>query len=188
MTRPTVDTELHSAIIARCKAGERKAFHELYSLYAKAMFNISLRIVNNTAEAEEVLQDSFLKAFEKIGTYDPAYAFGAWLKRIVINGSLDVLKKRKLVVVPLDTLQYVAEQEEEQEDDILLEVETIKTCVQELPDGYRTILSLFLFEDYSHKEIAALLGISEGTSKSQYSRARKKLMELVKQKTITHER
>ncbi len=180
-------TDINSAIIERCKKGERKAFYELYSLYAKAMFNISLRILNNTAEAEEVLQDSFLKAFEKIASYDPAYSFGAWLKRIVINGSLDALKKRKLVFVPLDGLQPMQEDEDE-EMETVFDVETIKACLTHLPDGYRTVLSLFLFEDCSHKEIAGLLGISEGTSKSQYNRARKKLIELVKQKTTANER
>jgi len=180
MADTTIYTDVNSAIIERCKKGERRAFHELYNLYAKAMFNISLRILNNAAEAEEVLQDSFLKAFEKINIYDPAYSFGAWLKRIVINGSLDVLKKRKPVLVPLDGMEYA--QEEDSDDDPDFDVETIQKCVVQLPDGYRTILSLFLFEDYSHKEIADLLGISEGTSKSQYSRAKKKLIELVKQK------
>lgn len=180
MAEVPVYTEVNAAVIERCKKGERKAFHELYMLYAKAMFNVALRIVNSAAEAEEVLQDSFLKAFEKIGSYDADYAFGAWLKRIVINRSLDALKKRKLVFVPLDEVRY--EQDEPNEDEPVLDVETVKSCVAELPDGYRTILSLFVFEDYSHRDIAGLLGISEGTSKSQYNRAKKKLMELVRQK------
>jgi RNA polymerase sigma factor (sigma-70 family) len=179
MTEPQIYSDVNFAIIERCKKGDRMAFSELYNLYAKAMFNISLRILNNMAEAEEVLQDSFLKAFENIGKYDPNYSFGVWLKRIVINGSLDVLKKRKPILVSLDEIQYV--QEEQDDDEIDFDVEAIKKCVTQLPDGYRTILSLFLFEDCSHKEIANLLGITEGTSKSQYSRAKKKLIELVKQ-------
>jgi RNA polymerase sigma-70 factor (ECF subfamily) len=186
MAHTPVYTDANAEIIERCKKGERKACHELYDLYAKAMFNIALRILNDTEEAEEVLQDSFLKAFEKISRYDPAYSFGAWLKRIVINGSLDALKKRKPVFVPLDEIHLM--QEEEPEDEVALDAMLIKICVAELPDGYRTILSLFLFEDYSHKEIAELLGISEGTSKSQYNRAKKKLVELIKQKSRTNER
>ncbi len=186
MADSTLYTEINAAIIDRCKKGERKAFRELYDLYAKAMFNISYRILNNTAEAEEVLQDSFLKVFGKINSYDPAYSFGTWLKRIVINASLDVLKKRKVVFVSLDTIHQA--QEEDQEDETEFDVEIIKKCVAELPDGYRTILSLYLFEDCSHKEIAGLLGISEGTSKSQYNRAKKKLIELVKKHTVNDER
>lgn len=188
MVRPNPYTDVNSAIIERCKKGERKAFYELYHLYAKAMFNVSLRILNNRAEAEEVLQDSFLKAFDKLAGYDPGYSFGAWLKRIVINGSLDVLKKRKAVLVPLDEVLHMAEEQEDAGEasypEIIPDAETIKTCVAALPDGYRSILLLFLFEDYSHREIAELMGISEVTSRSQYSRARKKLTELIQQ----HER
>ncbi len=180
-------TEVNLAIIERCKNGERKAFEELYKLYAKAMFNISLRILNNSDEAEEVLQDAFLKAFEKLNQYDKKYAFGVWLKRIVINRSLDVLKKRKLNFVSLNEANYMQEEDEEIEESIY-DVEIIKKCIQELPDGYRTVLSLYLFEDYSHKEIAEALGINEGTSKSQYNRAKKKLAELVKYNTVTNER
>jgi RNA polymerase sigma factor (sigma-70 family) len=171
-------TDVNSAIIERCKTGERKAFYELYNLYSKAMFNISLRIVNNAPEAEEVLQDSFLKVFERIGTYDEKYSFGSWLKRIVINGSLDVLRKRKLDFVSLDEATYV--KEEPEEEDTIYDVSILKKCLAELPDAQRTIISLFLFEDHSHKEIAELLGISEGASKTQYNRAKNKLTELIK--------
>lgn len=177
-------TDVNIAIIERCQKGERKAFQELYNLYAKAMFNISVRILNDSNEAEEVLQDSFLKAFEKIDTYDKRYAFGVWLKRIVINRSLDILKKRKLKFVQIDESDFKEEQDEEN----IYDVEAVKKCIQELPDGYRTILSLFVFEDYSHKEIAEQLNISEGTSKSQYNRAKKKLIELVKNKLVSHDR
>lgn len=178
-------TDVNIAIIERCQKGERKAFQELYNLYAKAMFNISVRILNDSNEAEEVLQDAFLKAFEKIGTYDKKYSFGVWLKRIVINRSLDVLKKRKLKFVQIEEADF---KDEEQYEESIYDVEAVKKCIQELPDGYRTILSLFVFEDYSHKEIAEHLNISEGTSKSQYNRAKKKLIELVKLKTVVNDR
>lgn len=190
MANTQIYTEVNITIIERCKKGERKAFHELYYLYAKTMFNISLRIVNNAAEAEEVLQDSFLKVFKNIGSYDPAFSFGAWLKRIVINGSLDVLKKKKLLLVPLDEIRHAQEDynPDSSREETNFDVENVRKCVAELPDGYRTILSLFVFEDYSHKEIAELLGINEGTSKSQYNRAKKRLIELVKQKATADER
>lgn len=179
-------TDPNLAIIERCRRGDRKAFQELYNLYAKAMFNISVRILNNSDEAEEVLQDSFLKVFGNIDTYDWNYSFGVWLKRIVINRSLDLLKKRKLNFVSIDEINY--SEAEEKEEGIIYDVEMIKKCIRELPDGYRTVISLFLFEDHSHREIAELLGISEGTSKSQYNRAKKKLIELVKQKTVANDR
>lgn len=178
-------TETNLELIERCKKGERKAFQEIYNLYAKAMFNVSVRILNNTDEAEEALQDAFLKAFEKIDSYDKNYAFGAWLKRIVINRSLDVLRKKKINFVSIEEADYI---EEDKEEESIYDVEAINKCIAELSDGYRTVLTLFLFEEYSHKEIAALLGISEGTSKSQYNRAKKKLIELVTYNTVTHDR
>ncbi len=193
MTAGQIYTDASSAIVERCKKGERRAYYELYNLYSKTMFNISLRILNNTVEAEEVLQDSFLKAFEKIEMYDSKFSFGIWLKRIVINGSIDVLKKRKIILVPLDEVRYTHEKQNEYEYNLdeapeNFDVETIKKYVAQLPDGYRTILSLFVFDDFTHNEIATLLGISEGTSKSQYNRAKKKLIELIKQKTLSNER
>jgi RNA polymerase sigma factor (sigma-70 family) len=175
----------NSSIIERCQDGDKKAFRELYDLYNKAMFNVALRILNSSVEAEEVLQDSFLKVFDNIKNYDRRFSFGTWLKRIVINRSLDVLKKRKVNFVPIEEAEVW---EEEDEEEIAFDVNVIIKCVQKLPDGYRTILTLFLFEDHSHKEIAGLLGISEGTSKSQYNRARKKLATSVKQNMISHER
>jgi RNA polymerase sigma factor (sigma-70 family) len=178
-------TDVNIALIERCKKGERKAFQELYNLYVKAMFNISLRIVNDAGKAEEVIQDAFLKAFEKIDAYDKNYSFGVWLKRIVINRSLDVLRRKKINFVSLDEVDNYDEDEEEES---IYDVEVLIKCISELSDGYRAVLTLFVFEDYSHREIATLLGISEGTSKSQYNRAKKKLIELVKQNTVTHER
>lgn len=185
MPRHKVYTDVNATLIVRCQNGERSAFHEVYQLYAKAMFHAALRILNNKDEAEEVLQDSFLKAFTKIDTYNKNFAFGAWLKRIVINGSLDVLKKRKIVFVPLDDLHHLQNEDQETESDEhagLYNVDSIKKSIRELPDGYRTILSLYVFEEYTHKEIAMALNISEGTSKSQYNRAKKKLIELLKEK------
>ncbi len=185
-------TDPNLAIIKRCQKGERLAFQELYNLYAKAMFNISLRIVNNSEEAEEVLQDAFVKAFNKISTYDPKFSFGMWLKRMVINASLDVLRKRKVILVSLEEM-YIEQEAEDDDDDqdndkYIYDVETIKKCITQLPDGYRTILSLYLFEDHTHQEVADMLGINIGTSKSQYRKAKLKLIELLKHNTITHER
>ncbi|MCX6294524.1 MAG: RNA polymerase sigma factor [Bacteroidetes bacterium] len=178
-------TDINYPIIERCKKGEKRAFEELYNLYAKAMFNIAIRIINNNEEAQEVLQDSFLKAFQKMESFDEKYSFGVWLKRIVINRSLDVLKKRKLNFIPIEDANF--EVDDTNEDESIYDVESIKQGILKLPDGFRTILSLFLFEDYSHKEISELLKISEGTSKSQYSRAKKKLIEILKLNIISND-
>lgn len=173
-------------LIDRCKKKEGNAYKELYNLYSKAMFNISMRIINKRDEAEDILQESFLKAFRDMSRFENSAAFGGWLRRVVINHSLDVVKKQKLNFVLFDDTDYI--DPEESEEEISYDAATITECVRELPQGYRVILTLFLFEEYSHKEIAKMLNISEGTSKSQYNRARKKLTKLIKQKTFIHER
>lgn len=187
MNIPVNYTEAATELVDECKKGSDTAFRNLYLLYSKAMFSISIRILNNREEAEDVLQESFISAFKKIRQYDSKASFGSWLKRIVINRSLDTLKKRKLNFVPLDDTD-LAEEESFAEDNIEYDAEAIKKAIQQLPDGYRIVLTLYLFEDYSHKQIAEELNISEGTSKSQYSRARKKLIELITLKEITYER
>lgn len=175
-----------AALVKRCKEGEKKAFSELYSLYAKAMLNTSMRILNNREEAEDVLQESFLKAFQSIPNFDQKVSFGSWMKRIVVNRSIDVIRKRKNQFIPLDEAEIV--EMEAIEEEPVYDVDAIRSCIGELPDGYRIVLTLFLVEDYSHKEIAELMQFSEGTSRSQYNRAKNKLIELVKLKTVVHER
>lgn len=170
--------------IERCLKGDKQAFREFYDLYSKAMLNISLRIVNNTEEAEDILQESFLAAFQNIGKIESDTGFGGFLKRIVINRSIDLIRKRKIDFQPLDDARYLGEElpEENQRYDITV----LRNCLQELPDGFRVVISLYLFENYSHREIGNLLNITEGTSKSQYNRAKKKLAELYSKKLLAH--
>lgn len=170
---------LHQDLIDGCKDGDQKAQFQIYKLYYKAMYNTSLRIVNNTMEAEDIMQESFLSAFEKIDTYSGTVSFGAWLKRIVINRSLDFLGKRKAVFEDIeshfgirdDSIDYTDRNEE-----IDIKIEEVKEAIERLPDGYRVILSLYLLEGYDHDEIAEILNISSSTSRSQLSRARQKLI------------
>jgi RNA polymerase sigma-70 factor (ECF subfamily) len=166
--------------VERCKAGDRKAQYELYKLYAKAMFNVSMRITNDYAEAEDVLQEAFLNAFQNIQHFRGEATFGSWLKTIVINKAIGQLKKRRLSFIAIDDKDYADAPEEIKEEDLQLQVSVIRKAIQKLPDGYRIVLSLYLLEGYDHGEIAEILGITEATSKSQYSRARKKLQEMIK--------
>ncbi|MCW3085474.1 MAG: polymerase [Bacteroidetes bacterium] len=179
MEQQTVNTGIHSSVIAAAKNADNNAFKELYNLYSKAMYNISYRIVNNKDEAEDVLQEAFLKAFQNIQKFENAMAFGGWLKKVVINRSIDLVRKRKINFVAIDDKTQGIEEEEENAE---YEVETLRSCILELPDNYRIVLTLFLFENQSHKEIATLLNISEGTSKSHFHRAKKKLLTLLKEK------
>jgi RNA polymerase sigma-70 factor (ECF subfamily) len=141
------------------------------------MFNISYRITGRQEDAEDAIQEAFISAFRNLQNYRADATFGAWLKRIVINKSINVLKKRKHELIPEDGQWDVAELEEPGEYKEELSIERVKTAIGELPDGYRTVLSLYLLEGYDHQEIAEILGITESTSKSQLNRAKGKLRE-----------
>jgi RNA polymerase sigma factor (sigma-70 family) len=173
---------IHQELIDLCMGGNQKAQFQLYKLYYKPMYCVSLRILNDEAEAEDIMQESFLKAFRKIDTYKGEVSFGAWLKKIVINRSLDHLKKKKMQFekVSEQTMKLPDDNEEIGE----VNVEHIKKAIQSLPDGYRTVLSLYLIEGYDHDEISQILGISNSASRTQFSRAKSKLRELLKGKEI----
>jgi RNA polymerase sigma-70 factor (ECF subfamily) len=172
------------ARIERCLKGEKKAFKEFYELYAKAMFNISLRILDNTEEAEDVLQESFVTAFENMAVISSDAGFGGYLKKIIVNRSIDRLRKKKIDFLSLDEARYAEDVSAEEEPDY--NIDRLLACIKELPQGFQLVLTLYLIEDYSHREVGELLHISEGTSKSQYNRARKKLAEIYHQKYFTH--
>ena len=174
---------IHQDLIDGCKTGDQKAQFQVYKLYYKAMFNTSLRIVNDTMEAEDIMQESFLSAFEKIDTYSGTVSFGAWLKKIVINRSLDALNKRKAIFEDIDThigIRDNSGEEIAQKEELDVRVEEVKEAINKLPDGYRIILSLYLLEGYDHDEIAEILSINSSTSRSQLSRAKQKLISELK--------
>ncbi len=167
------------ALIARCKAGDQEAHYSLYKMYSKAMYNVGYRIIRNEDEAEDVLQEAFVSAFRSLDHYRGDSTFGAWLKRIVINKAINALNKRKHESFPEDETFDVAEEEEPVDYGNELTVERVKRGIEQLPDGYRSVLSLYLLEGYDHQEIAEILGITESTSKSQLNRAKSKLRMLL---------
>ena len=168
-------------VIDQCIANDRKAQYQIYQQYSKAMFNICVRMLNDTSEAEDALQESFLKAFRNMEQFKGNSTLGAWLKRIVVNECLNRIKKRKLDLISIEDrqLEESAEDEHLSEQDLVLEVGKVRQAIQELPDGFRVVFSLYLIEGYDHQEIADILGITESTSKSQYSRAKAKLRQLL---------
>ncbi len=170
----------HQDLIEACKRGDQKAQFELYRLYSSAMYNTTLRIVGDPDDAEDVMQEAFLKAFLKLRTYRGEVSFGAWLKRIVVNKSLDFLRLRR-ERISLDEVKDVVENMNETPQlDMAYEAETIKQAIYALPEGYRIVLSLILLEGYDHEEVSEILKISNATSRTQYHRAKKKLAELLK--------
>lgn len=174
--------EIHGALIEACRKNDRKAQQQVYKLYAKAMYNICMRITNHSAEAEDILQESFLDAFQKIQSFKGDSTFGAWLKRIVVNRSINVLKRRKAAFVPVEEMDFKEENESINEEEQQYQIEQVHRAIQQLPDGFRVVLTLYLLEGYDHKEIAEILNITESTSKSQFNRAKKRLLEILKVK------
>ena len=161
---------INNRIIERCLEGDIKAQFMLYKNYSAAMYNIALRITGNRMDAEDVLQESFVTVFERLEELQNHNSFGSWLKRIVINNSISLIRQRKIVFEDIDevTSDY---------ENVICEVDEsidpalVHNAIKELPDGSRTILVLYSLEGYKHREIAELLGITESTSKSQYRRA-----------------
>ena len=168
-------------LVNGCRKGNRQAQFEIYKLYERAMYSAALRIVNNEAEAEDVLQESFLEAFTRIEDFRGDTTFGLWLKKIIINKSINCLRKRRAEFVSLDGIE-LADSAEENHDETILKVEEIKMAVAQLPDGYRVVLTLYLFEGYDHEEISHILKISEVTSRSQLMRGKVKLKQLLNKK------
>ena len=172
--------DIHEDLIARCRTGDRDAHYRIYKLYSKAMFNVGYRITRSEEDAEDVLQEAFISAFRSLDSYRGDATFGAWLKRIVINKAINALNKKKHESLPDENEQWdLAEEESPPEYRDSLTVERVRKAIEKLPDGYRSVLSLYLLEGYDHQEIGEILGISESTSKSQLNRAKAKLKELL---------
>ena len=178
MDNPIVFT--HKNLIERSKLGDRKMQYKLYSLYVDAMFNVSIRIVKIKEDAEDLVQDSFIDAFKNLNTFKYESTFGSWLKRIVINKSINYIKVKRIPLIELDgNEKWITEEESLEIKDIKLDIDKIKKGIKALPEGYQTIINLYLIEGYDHTEIGDILEISVSTSKSQYHRAKKKLIEMI---------
>ncbi|MFY0644502.1 MAG: sigma-70 family RNA polymerase sigma factor [Bacteroidia bacterium] len=150
----------------------------LYEKYAKKMMGVCLRYCNSRMEAEDVLQDSFIKIFDKIKTFKKIGSLEGWIKRIMINSALKSNDKRVFKFEP-GSLDHVNEQAYSAKAIEKLETKNLLEIIQKLPQGYKTVFNMYAIEGYSHKEIANQLNISEVTSRTQYSRAKKLLIKLL---------
>lgn len=173
---------MHKELLDDCRRGDSKAQMKIYRLYYKPMYHVSLRILGDSMEAEDVMQEAFLVAFRNIGSVDLNVSFGGWLKRIVVNRSLDALRKRKPQV------ELVADYPDEiisepynplDEGTVEEKVEKVRRALEKLPEKYRVVLSLSLFEGYDHDEIGQILGVTPSTSRAQLSRGKQKLLQLM---------
>lgn len=167
-------------IVEKCRQNDRKAQLKLYNQYCNGMLIIAQRFVKNTMEAEDVVQESFIKAFAKLEQYKAEVTFGAWLKRIVINKSIDALKYNKQRLVDLEDVQLkVVDEDDDWNVDSTLTIDEVKVAIQKLPEKYKYVVILFLIEGYDHQEISEILNISEVASRTQLSRGKTKLKELL---------
>ena len=168
-----------SDLIEGCLRGDRKMQYALYERFAPKMYGVCLRYAANTEEAEDILQEGFIKVYKKISSYRGDGSFEGWIRRIFVNTAIEHFRKKNY-------LQPITEQEESTIEgkyvsvlDSLAEKDIIQ-LVQQLSPGYRTVFNMYVVEGYTHKQIADILGISEGTSKSQLSRAKLILQDLVR--------
>lgn len=145
------------------------------------MFNVCYRMMNNREEAEDMLQEAFTQAFLKLDSFRYESAFGAWLKRIVINTCVNAKNKRKVELTLMDEMHHLDQPVQEEKDDELVQltVAGITKAMEKLPEGGRIIFSLYLLEGYDHGEIAQILNITESTSKSQFMRAKRRIIEIL---------
>lgn len=169
----------HNVLIERCKKQNPKAQMEVYRLFYRSLYNTCFRILRRQDEAEDAMQDSFIKVFEKICTYNESTPFEAWAKRIAINTAIDALRKKKVAMLELDERVAVAEDDIDELNENMLKVEAIKKGIDSLSEGYRLVLTLHLIEGYDYDEIAEILNISNSTVRSQYIRGKKRLLEML---------
>ena len=167
---------IHAPLIEECRKGNSRAQFRLYNQYSKAMYNLAYRILNNREDAEDILQETFVECFRNIGSFRFESTFGAWLKKILVNKCINQIKKKKIDLTLCETLPSDIYEEE---TETIYDTGKIFKGIEMLPDGYRIILTLYLLEGYDHSEISQILGISESTSKSQYSRAKEKLRKIL---------
>lgn len=172
-------------LVDRVKQKDQKAYKELYDLYAKPMYNLCYRFMNHHDDAHDILQESFIKIFENIEQLNNKDLLSAWIKRICTNTAIQALRnKKKLKFDELDDQPSMINLQEEQEiiheEEFEQNIREIQYAIQNLPDRYRIVFTLHVLEDYSHEEISKMLGIVSGTSRSQYLRAKQRLIELIK--------
>jgi len=178
----TIVKDIHQDLIEACRHQNRNAQIRIYELYFKALYNTSLRIVSNTAEAEDIMQESFLEAFRKIEDYRGEGSFGAWLKRIVVNNSINHLRKKR-EMISLDEsnieLRDPAPDEQEYSENVFCRLEEIREGIKKLPENYRILISLHLLEGYDHEEMAEIFNTTNGNIRVKYLRAKQKLLQKI---------
>ena len=174
-------------LVKECVSGKHSAQKKFYDLFAKKMMGVCLRYTNNYEEAQDVLQEGFIKIFNKLPLFESKGSLEGWIRRIMVNTALDAYRKAKKhqknvdvgsVEFMLDSTDFIIES---------INADDLLEIIRSIPEGYRVVFNLFAIEGYSHKEIADQLGVTESTSKSQYSRAKKMLRKILLDKDFVEE-
>ena len=166
---------IHKPLILRGQQGDQAALSQLYQLYAAAMYNICRRMMGDEEEARDILQESFVDAFRKLPELREVNTFSAWVKRIVVNNCINAIRKKKLDTTELEEGWDTVQEEEDDFEYTRYQAAQVMEAIDELPEGCRSVLNLYLFEGYDHKEIASILGVTESASKAQYSKAKARI-------------
>ncbi len=173
-------------LVKQCRRGNPRAQRELYERFAPQMLSICRRYLRSLEDAEEVLSNAFVKVFRKIEQYDGTGALGGWIRRIMINESLNFIRYHKNLFVEVEEENHSDFSHQDLQEE--MNAEHLLKLIDELPLGYRTVFNLYAIEGYNHREIGEMLGISENTSKSQLSKARKQLQERIGQNELLYKR
>lgn len=170
-------------VVERCKKGDNSAFTELYKTHSKDIYNTIHRLVNHTAEAEDLLQECFITAYHSIHKFESKSSVKTWLSRIAINKSIDSLRKNKVIFGELTgSEENHWDKDEIDEGEFEYKVSEVKNAISNLPLGYRTIVNLYLLENIPQEEIGKMLGISHSTVRTQYKKAKEKILYTLKMK------
>jgi RNA polymerase sigma factor (sigma-70 family) len=172
------------AIFQGCLRNEAAAQRELYNRYSPKMLGVCYRFAHNREDAEDMLQEGFIKVFSQLHTFQNKGAFEGWIRRIIVHTCINNLKKNKRFNESVDIVYASAIQTREESVPSIVQAKQIVECIRMLPVGYRTVLNLYAIEGYSHKEIAVVLDIEESTSRSQYTRAKQMLEDILLRKKI----
>lgn len=172
------------AILKGCLTNNAVAQRELYNKYSPKMLAVCYRFAHNREDAEDMLQEGFIKVFSQIHTFENRGAFEGWIRRIVVHTCINILKKNKKFNESVDIIHATSVQVREESVPSIVQAKQVVECIRLLPIGYRTVLNLYAIEGYSHKEIADILEIEESTSRSQYTRAKAMLEDILLRKKI----
>jgi RNA polymerase sigma factor (sigma-70 family) len=172
------------AILKGCLQNDPVAQRELYNRYSPKMLSVCYRFAHNREDAEDMLQEGFIKIFSQMHTFGNRGAFEGWIRRIIVHTCINILKKNKKFNESVDIIHATGAMVREESVPSIVQAKQIVECIRMLPIGYRTVLNLYALEGYSHREIGMMLDIEESTSRSQYTRAKAMLEEILVRKKI----